>query len=102
MGASGAILAMVGMFASVMPEAKLQIVFLPLVSFSAWQGLLGLMAVDTVGLLAGWRLFDHAAHLSGALFGVWWATHGNKYFWQERRGPLYMLWHKYVRGEGRN
>lgn len=29
------------------------------------------MAVDTVGLLAGWKFMDHAAHLAGCLFGVY-------------------------------
>ena len=34
------------------------------------QALKALVAIDTVGLMLGWRLLDHAAHLGGALFGV--------------------------------
>jgi len=28
------------------------------------------MALDVVGCILGWKYFDHAAHLGGALFGV--------------------------------
>ena len=34
------------------------------------QALKAIIAMDTAGLVLGWRVFDHAAHLGGALFGV--------------------------------
>lgn len=34
-----------------------------------------MITLDLVGLLRGWRLFDHAAHLGGAFFGL-------AYFWK--------------------
>lgn len=34
------------------------------------QGLKAIIAMDTAGLVLGWKFFDHAAHLGGALFGV--------------------------------
>ena len=32
-------------------------------------GAAGLMAMDTAGIVRGWRILDHYAHLSGAAFG---------------------------------
>jgi len=26
--------------------------------------------MDTAGMILGWKFFDHAAHLGGALFGM--------------------------------
>ena len=34
------------------------------------QALKAIIAMDTAGLVLGWLVFDHAAHLGGALFGV--------------------------------
>ena len=34
------------------------------------QALVGLIVFDTLGLLLGWRIFAHGAHLGGVLFGV--------------------------------
>lgn len=31
---------------------------------------MGILAFDTAGVLLGWRLLDHAAHLGGALSGM--------------------------------
>jgi hypothetical protein len=36
----------------------------------------GMMAVDAAGMVMGWRFFDHAAHLSGILFGILWCHLG--------------------------
>lgn len=55
------------------------------------------MGIDLAGVLLGWRIFDHAAHLGGALFGLFWCHFGSQnvwplreYFvgyWHELRGP---------------
>lgn len=39
--------------------------------FSAGLAIKCIMGLDLVGLLLGWRYFDHAAHLGGALFGLY-------------------------------
>ncbi|CAI5641288.1 unnamed protein product [Oreochromis niloticus] len=92
LGASGAVMAVLAAICSKMPEAKLGIIFLPMVTFTAGTALKALVAVDTAGLLLGWRLFDHAAHLGGALFGVWYVAYGHKLIWRKRE-PLVKLWH---------
>jgi rhomboid-like protein len=52
------------------PDARLSIVFLPFFHFSAEQAIYGLIAFDLLGLIFRFRMFDHAAHLGGTLFGV--------------------------------
>lgn len=90
---SGAIMTILAAVCTKMPEAKLAIIFLPMFSFSAanvrhaspaapvWlfhhvltplslQALKAIVAMDTAGVVLGWKFFDHAAHLGGALFGM--------------------------------
>ncbi|TFY61183.1 hypothetical protein EVG20_g7147 [Dentipellis fragilis] len=43
-------------------------------------GVGGLMFLSYNGILRGWRLFDHGAHLGGAAFGMAYSLHGFK-FW---------------------
>lgn len=44
--------------------------FLPMLNFSAENAIVGIMAIDALGIAFGWKFFDHAAHLGGALFGM--------------------------------
>ncbi|KAH7729159.1 rhomboid family protein [Aphelenchoides avenae] len=69
-GASGAIYGVLAYTSMKIPDAQLSIIFLPMFTFSAQSAIFGVLAFDTIGLLARWRLFDHAAHLGGTLFGV--------------------------------
>lgn len=39
-----------------------------------------MVCVDLVGLVRGWQLFDHAAHLSGALYGIMYYCFGHALF----------------------
>lgn len=39
-----------------------------------------MITLDLVGLLRGWKLFDHAAHLGGAGFGLLYFTYGGVAF----------------------
>ena len=96
LGASGAVLAMVGMFATIHPTAAMQVVFLPVFTFTAASGLKGLVALDTLGLLLRWRVLDHAAHLGGVAVGVGWCYLGHL-LW-ERRVGLVTAWHSYREG----
>ncbi|XP_037538201.1 presenilins-associated rhomboid-like protein, mitochondrial [Nematolebias whitei] len=92
LGASGAVMAVLAAVCTKVPEAKLGIIFLPVVTFTAGNALKALVAIDTTGLMLGWRFFDHAAHLGGALFGIWYVTYGHKLMWRKRE-PFVKLWH---------
>ena len=92
-GASGAIMALLGYFCCTFPESRLGIVFIPNVTFSAENALKGVMALDLAGIIFRWRLFDHAAHLGGSLFGVFYAHYG-QYFWQKWK-PFITKWHNF-------
>lgn len=52
------------------PDTTLSIMFLPMFTFSAGTAIKFVMGVDILGCLLGWKYFDHAAHLGGALFGM--------------------------------
>uniref|UniRef100_A0A673MAQ8 Presenilins-associated rhomboid-like protein, mitochondrial n=1 Tax=Sinocyclocheilus rhinocerous TaxID=307959 RepID=A0A673MAQ8_9TELE len=67
---------------------------------SLGAALKALVALDTTGLILGWRFFDHAAHLGGALFGIWYIIYGHELIWKNRE-PLVKLWHDFrTRGPG--
>lgn len=76
LGASAAVLSCLVYACSRMPESRLQIVFLPFFDFSAQTAVYGIIALDVLGLIFRWRMFDHAAHLGGALFGLFFAHWG--------------------------
>lgn len=69
LGASGAVLFVASTVAFRSPDAQFGLIFLPGVSFDAETMMFGVIAMDVVGLLMGWRFFDHAAHLAGAGLG---------------------------------
>ncbi|XP_069474350.1 presenilin-associated rhomboid-like protein, mitochondrial [Ambystoma mexicanum] len=94
LGASGAIMTVLAAVCTKMPEAKLAIIFLPMFTFTAASALKGIMALDTAGLILGWRIFDHAAHLGGAIFGIWYVTYGHELMWKKRE-PLVKMWHEW-------
>uniref|UniRef100_H3AAW3 rhomboid protease n=1 Tax=Latimeria chalumnae TaxID=7897 RepID=H3AAW3_LATCH len=101
LGASGAIMTVLAAVCTKMPEAKLAIIFLPMFTFTAGNALKAIIALDTVGLFLGWRFFDHAAHLGGALFGIWYITYGYELIWKNRE-PLVKIWHEMrTKGAGR-
>ncbi|XP_066535411.1 presenilin-associated rhomboid-like protein, mitochondrial [Hoplias malabaricus] len=102
LGASGAIMTVLAAVCTKMPEAKLAIIFLPMYTFTAGNALKAIVALDTAGLILGWRFFDHAAHLGGALFGIWYIFYGHELIWKNRE-PLVKLWHNFrTRGSGGN
>nr|CAG4646326.1 EOG090X07NR [Macrothrix elegans] len=97
LGASGAIMGVLGYFCSQHPNAILQVAFIPGFTFTADTGLKSLLCIDTLGLLMRWRLFDHAAHLGGALFGIFWQHWGQQEIWNRRVGIL-QAWHNFRTG----
>ncbi|XP_075120449.1 presenilin-associated rhomboid-like protein, mitochondrial isoform X2 [Leptodactylus fuscus] len=94
LGASGAIMTVLAVVCTKIPEAKLAIIFLPMFTFTAGNALKVILALDTVGLVLAWKFFDHAAHLGGALFGIWYALYGNELIWKKRE-PLVKIWHEF-------
>ncbi|KTF95258.1 hypothetical protein cypCar_00022336 [Cyprinus carpio] len=67
---------------------------------SLGAALKAIVALDTAGLILGWRFFDHAAHLGGALFGIWYIIYGHELIWKNRE-PLVKMWHDFrSRGPG--
>lgn len=52
------------------PNTQLSVLFLPMMTFPAGAAIKVLMGIDLAGCIMGWKFFDHAAHLGGALFGL--------------------------------
>ncbi|KAK7881021.1 hypothetical protein WMY93_030610 [Mugilogobius chulae] len=100
LGASGAIMTVLAAVCTKMPESKLAIIFLPMFTFTAGNALKAIVALDSAGLILGWRFFDHAAHLGGALFGIWYVLFGHELIWKNRE-PFVKIWHEFRTGGGR-
>lgn len=79
LGASGALLGVIAYVCITRPDSRLLLFFIPI---AAGNAIKGLMVLDTVGLLAKWSYIDHAAHLGGSLFGVWYAFYGEKLYYK--------------------
>ncbi|CAG7851580.1 Rhomboid-like protein {ECO:0000256/RuleBase:RU362115} {ECO:0000256/RuleBase:RU362115} [Serendipita indica DSM 11827] len=75
-GASGAIWASLMVTALGWPHTTVTLVFLPFFPISIGTGVYGLVALDIIGLIRGWRFFDHAGHLGGAAFGALYFYYG--------------------------
>ncbi|XP_032674279.1 presenilins-associated rhomboid-like protein, mitochondrial [Odontomachus brunneus] len=93
LGASGAIMGVLGYIFTEFPTIPLHIIFLPAITFTAGTAFKTLMAVEATGCLLRWKYFDHAAHLGGALFGVFWCYWGSQHIWEKRKSFL-TLWHE--------
>ncbi|KAL5004372.1 hypothetical protein ScPMuIL_017828 [Solemya velum] len=97
LGASGAIMAILGAVCVSFPDSRLSIAFVSEVfphSFTADSALKFLLALDTAGVVLGWRIFDHAAHLGGMLFGIWYVKYGRDLIWKNR-DVVMKSWHNY-------
>ncbi|XP_017470645.1 PREDICTED: presenilins-associated rhomboid-like protein, mitochondrial [Rhagoletis zephyria] len=90
-GASGAIMAILSYVCAKYPDTQLSILFLPMLHFSAGAAIKVIMGFDLAGCILGWKFFDHAAHLGGALFGLFWVYFGTE-LWQKRI-PFLTLYH---------
>uniref|UniRef100_A0A915PEB3 rhomboid protease n=1 Tax=Setaria digitata TaxID=48799 RepID=A0A915PEB3_9BILA len=83
LGASGAIMALLVYTCMKMPDARLKIVFIPHFDFSAKSAVSGMIAFDFICLLLGFKMFDHAAHLGGSLFGLFYGIYGQHFIWKK-------------------
>lgn len=68
-GASGAVMGIFAAFALLFPNAELYLMFVPIPIKAKWA-MLGLMALDIFGGIAGRDNIAHFAHLGGALTGI--------------------------------
>lgn len=84
LGASGAVYSTLVITALAFPDTLVGITLLPLPSFPIQYGVGGLVAMDIIGALRGWRLFDHYAHLGGAAFGLFYWSYG-AHWWDNLR-----------------
>ncbi|KAJ3154971.1 hypothetical protein HDU86_004490 [Geranomyces michiganensis] len=82
LGASGALWAILAGLATLVPQLPVGIVFLPGVAFTMSDLIPALIAFDLVGLVRGWSMLDHAAHLGGAALGYFYVRHGYE-IWAE-------------------
>ncbi|PFH51027.1 hypothetical protein AMATHDRAFT_59958 [Amanita thiersii Skay4041] len=87
LGASGAIYSCVVVTALAFPEAQVALFIPPTYPVPIQWGLCGLVTLDVVGILRGWRFFDHWAHLGGAAFGLAYYNYGPT-FWHWMRRTL--------------
>ncbi|PPQ73067.1 hypothetical protein CVT24_001612, partial [Panaeolus cyanescens] len=87
LGASGAIYAAVTMTALAFPDSQVALFIPPSYPINIQYGVGGLIALDVIGIMRGWRFFDHRAHLGGAAFGVFYYLYGPS-FWRQTRKDL--------------
>ncbi|CAG9575766.1 unnamed protein product [Danaus chrysippus] len=94
LGASGAIMSVLSYVCVQYPDTRLSIIFLPMYTFAAGNAIKVIMSVDFAGVLFGWKFFDHAAHLGGALFGMAWCYWGSQQIWAKRE-KLQQYYHSF-------
>jgi len=80
LGASGAIAAVIASCCVLYPNNRVSILFLPSISFSSRDALIGMACLETFGVLFLIRFFriDFGAHLGGLIFGAlytYWLQH---------------------------
>lgn len=92
-GASGALLGIVATHCSLFPDSRLEIIFLPFFTFTAAAALQGIIIFDVAGIVMKWKLFDHAAHLGGTMFGLFYIHYGHKYY-REFGKEVIQYWRK--------
>lgn len=93
LGASGAVLGILGYICTKHPDLPIVIIFLPMFPFAASSALKLMASFDIAGLIFHWKFLDHAAHLGGVAIGILWQKWGNLYIWRKRQS-LTTLWHK--------
>lgn len=84
LGASGGIYALLGLSASFAPWSGVTIIFLPFFTLPLLYAFGGIMTVDLIGILRRWKGFGHAAHFSGGLLGLVYASSTIPEEWRRR------------------
>ncbi|KAL0955133.1 hypothetical protein HGRIS_004046 [Hohenbuehelia grisea] len=80
LGASGAVYACATMTALAFPDTEIALFIPPTFPIPIQWGIGGMLLVDMIGVMRGWRVLDHYAHLGGAAFGVFYYAYGPS-FW---------------------
>ncbi|KAI9067952.1 rhomboid-domain-containing protein [Trametes sanguinea] len=88
LGSSGAIYAFFAITALGFPDAEITFVIPPYIPINIQTGFGAFLALDLLGVLRGWRMFDHYAHLGGALFGAFWFYYGAQIWYEIRSWDL--------------
>jgi len=70
LGASGGVAGLLAAIAVIEPDAQFALIFLPMFTFPAKAFLPAVAALEVVGMVRGWRMMDHAAHLGGLCWGA--------------------------------
>jgi len=86
LGASGAIYGAVAMTVMAMPETHVTLIFLPWFPIPSQVGFAGAITLDILGIIRGWKIFDHWAHLGGAMAGIAYFFYGP---WEIVRATLW-------------
>uniref|UniRef100_U3F1H5 Presenilin-associated rhomboid-like protein, mitochondrial n=1 Tax=Callithrix jacchus TaxID=9483 RepID=U3F1H5_CALJA len=87
LGASGAIMTVLAAVCTKIPEGRLATILLPMLTFTARNALKAINAVDTAGMILGWKFSDYAP------FGIWYVTYGHELIWKKREA-LVKIWHE--------
>ncbi|XP_045201500.1 presenilins-associated rhomboid-like protein, mitochondrial [Mercenaria mercenaria] len=98
LGASGAILSLIAIVCLQFPDARISIAFVDQIiphSFSAKSAIIGLIILDCVGIARGWRFLDHAGHLGGVLFGLFYHKYGKHLIWENYKHALLKKYHSF-------
>ncbi|KAK3602140.1 hypothetical protein CHS0354_036881 [Potamilus streckersoni] len=104
LGASGAMYAVLAATCYMMPDSRVTLAVVGEIfdfSFSSKSAMYALLAVETAGVLCGWKFFDHAAHLGGLLFGLWYMRYGQNWIWNKRQHVM-KIWHDIRQASKRN
>ncbi|KAI6101336.1 hypothetical protein F5141DRAFT_1051357 [Pisolithus sp. B1] len=91
LGASGAVYAAVTLSALAFPDAEVRLLFPPFFPIPITTGVGGIILLDIVGVIRGWKLFDHYAHLGGAAFGALYYYYGTSWWNFARRLEAHSL-----------
>ena len=75
------------MTALAFPSAQISLVVPPSYPIDIQTGVAGLLLIDVVGALRGWRVIDHWAHLGGAAFGAAYWAFGPEMWTRLKRQP---------------
>lgn len=80
LGASGAIYGCLSITALAFPTASVSLIFFPFVPIPITTAFWSILALDVIGIIRGWRMFDHVAHVGGATVGLFYYWYGADLF----------------------
>lgn len=101
-GASGAVVSCFALASFMFPDTKFYIFPIPF-PIEAQDMLRGLVGIDMAGLIMGFRVIDHAAHLGGALYAylIWSLNKYGRSDYHKYQKALIQYWKK-LNGNSKN